>query len=345
MKKQKALFVLATDAYNQVYGPRERADISRLVNVTGPQMTRDYVHAHKDVLHDIDILFSGWEPPVLDDEFLAAAPNLKTVFYGAGAINAIMTEEAWARGITITSAIVGNSIPVAEYCLGVILFSLKHGWRFSRECREQRRFPPRPPVPGAYGSTIGLVSMGTVARELLKRLRAFDLNVVAYDPFLSKSEAAALNIQLLSLDEVFSRSDVVSVHTPMLEETTGMITGKQIAAMRHGATLINTSRGGVLRQDQLEDVLSHRPDLTAVLDVTEPEPPAADCRLFDLPNVIMTPHIAGSLDGECRRMGRMMVEELQRLVEGKPMQWVISPQMAAHSSHRPLHRSRPLAAV
>jgi phosphoglycerate dehydrogenase-like enzyme len=220
----------------------------------------------------------------------------------------------------------------------MILFSLKHGWHFIRATREARTFPPRnqPSIPGAYGSTVGLVSMGVSARTLRKLLNSFDVSVIAYDPFLSPAEAKALNVRLLPLDQLFRQSDVVSIHTPLLPETRGLITGHHIAAMKNGATFINTARGDVVRQTELVDVVTARSDLQVILDVTSPEPPAPDCALFDLPNVIITPHIAGSLDRECRRMGHVMVEELRRFVAGQPLLWSISPELAARTSHRPL---------
>jgi len=107
-----------------------------------------------------------------------------------------------------------------------------------------------------------------------------------------------------------------------------MIRGSHFAAMKPGATFINTARGAVVREDEMIEVLRDRPDLYAILDVTDPEPPVPDSPLFTLPNVVLTPHIAGSLGPECRRMGRYMVEELQRYVAGRPLKWEISHERA-----------------
>src|SRR5205823_690272 len=126
----------------------------------------------------------------------------------------------------------------------------------------------------------------------------------------------------------------VSLHTPHLPETEGMITGRHLDSMKRGATFINTARGQVVREGEMIEVLSRRPDLQAVLDVTAPEPPAADSPLYTLENVVLTPHIAGSLGEECRRMGRYMVDELRRYLAGEPLKWQVTPQTAAHSSHR-----------
>src|SRR5205814_2716043 len=139
------------------------------------------------------------------------------------------TDAFWERKIRVTTASVANAVPVAEYTLATILFSLKHGWRLAHQTRTDRSFPSRDNAPGCYGTMVGLVSLGVIGRMLLKLLKPFDLKIVAYDPFLSKAEADQLGIELLSLDEVFRRADVVSLHTPLLPETRGLITGKHLA--------------------------------------------------------------------------------------------------------------------
>jgi phosphoglycerate dehydrogenase-like enzyme len=121
--------------------------------------------------------------------------------------------------------------------------------------------------------------------------------VLVHDPFLSSQDSRDLDVELVSLEALFERSHVVSIHTPLLEETKGLIRGSHVASMLPGATLINTSRGAVLDEAQLVNVLLARPDIQAILDVTDPEPPIKESLLFDLPNVILTPHIAGSLSG------------------------------------------------
>ena len=191
-------------------------------------------------------------------------------------------------------ALEANAVPVAEYALATILFSLKHGWKLARMTRAGRRHPDRNHVPGCYGSTVGLISLGAIARKLLELLRPFDLNVLVYDPFVAEHDAAALDVELVSLDAIFQRCDVVSLHTPSFPETRGMVTGNHIAYMKPGATFINTARGELVREAEMIEVLSMRRDLQAVLDVTYPEPPAADSPLYTLENVVLTPHIAGS---------------------------------------------------
>jgi len=155
------------------------------------------------------------------------------------------------------------------------------------------------------------------------------VKVLVYDPFATEVDAGKLNVELTSLEDLFARSDVVSLHTPWLKETEGMITGKLLSSMKCRASFINTSRGAVVNESEMIEVLASRPDMQAVLDVTWPEPPAADSPLYTLPNVALTPHIAGSQDLECRRMGRYMVQELRQFLNNGMLSWEISEEKSA----------------
>ncbi len=325
----KGIFVLDSAAYDLIYGPAEREQIAALVDIYAPPQTSVSVADDPAVLVQAEVLFSGWGAPRMDAAFLAAAPNLRAVFYGAGSIKYFVTPEFWERGILVTSAYAANAIPVAEYTLSQIFLCLKHGWQAALAIKRDGAYPPRMSGPGAYGSTVGIISLGMVGRLVCERLRPIDLRVIAYDPFVDAGDAAALGVELCSLHDVFRRADVVSLHTPWLPETEGMIAGHHFAAMRPGASFINTARGAVVREQEMIDVLRARPDLLAVLDVTYPEPPVQGSPLYSLPNVILTPHIAGAMGLECRRMGEAMVEELRRLLAGQPLRWGISRERAA----------------
>lgn len=325
-----ALYVLDTHAYNIIYGPDELRDIAELVDIYAPPQTRDSVNETPAILSEAQIILSGWGGPRIDGAFLAAAPRLEAVFYGAGSIKGIVSDAFWDRGIVITSAYAANAVPVAEYALSQILFCLKHGWQFALGIKRDGAYPSsRPGVPGAYGTTVGIISLGMIGRRMCELLRPFDVNVIAYDPYVSAEDAAGLGVELCSLEEVFRRSEVVSLHTPWLKATEGMITREHFASMKPGASFINTARGAVVREEEMIRVLQERQDLLAVLDVTHPEPPEPGSPLYTLPNVVLTPHIAGSMSGECMRMGRYMVEELGRYLAGEPMHWAISREKAA----------------
>ena len=326
----QGLFILDAPSADMIYGPDERRDIAEFVDFKAQPQTADSVLADPGVLGEVEAIFSGWGGPIMDEDFLKAAPKLKVVFYGSGTIRPITTEAFWARNIVITSAYAANAVPVAEYTLSTILLSLKHFWSFAAQAKGGKGWGDHMrPIPGGYHSTVGLISCGMIARKTLELLRPLDLKRLVACPFLSEAEARVLNVERCTIPEIFRRADVVSLHTPEFPETRGMITGQLLASMKPGATFINTARGTIVREQEMIEVLRKRPDLTAVLDVCDPEPPAADSPLLTLPNVILTPHIAGSMGPEIRRLGRYMVEELKRYVAGQPLKWQITRELAS----------------
>lgn len=328
MSKPKALFVLPEDKYELIYGPAERERIESRVDLVAPRQDPDVADRNPAVLSEVEMIFSGWGCPRIDEDFLKKAPNLKIVFYGAGSIKRLHSPAFWDRGVRVTSAYAANAVPVVEYTLSQILFSLKHGWQHALSSLRDKRERDKHIPPGAYGSTVGIVSLGMIGRGVCERLKTFDMNVIAYDPFAKEQDATELGVELVYLEPLFAQSDVVSLHTPWLKETEGMITKDLFLSMKEGATFINTARGAVVDEPGMIEALQERPDLFAVLDVTYPEPPEENSPLWTLPNVIMTPHIAGSMGNECHRMARSMAEELERYLAGEPLVWEISRDRA-----------------
>lgn len=321
----KALYILDPSAYELIYAWPERKEIARLVDVYAPLHSAEMVLKRPQILNQAEIVFSGWGCPVFDRRLLDAAPKLKVIFYGAGSIKSLVTDEFWQRGIQITSAYAANAIPVVEYTLAHILLGLKSSWQHVSHYRHERTFV-RVPTAGAYGSTVGIISLGMIGGMLAKRLQEFDLDILAYDPYLSSFPG----VTLCSLDEVFERSNVVTVHAPLLKETAGLIAGRHLDVMKPYSTFINTARGAVVREKEMIDVLRKRLDLVAILDVTDPEPPAPISPLFSMSNVILTPHIAGSMDGECRRMGEVMLAELKRFLSGESLEYSLTREKVKH---------------
>jgi phosphoglycerate dehydrogenase-like enzyme len=322
--KPKGLFVLGAEPFQLIYGQAERDEIAGLVDVTAPPQTAESVRQAPALLRDVEIVLSGWGAPCMDAAFLAAAPKLRAVFYSAGTVKAMVCEEFWQRGIVVCSAWAANAVPVAEFTLAQIVMALKNVWRDVLDGRERRAWPRHVPAAGVYGSTVGIVSLGMIGRRVCELLHCLEVQVLAYDPYVKPEVAAGLNVRLVGLEEVFRTCGVVSLHTPNLPETRGMITGSHFRMMRPGATFINTARGAVVRESEMIEALKERPDLWALLDVTDPEPPAEGSALYNLPNVILTPHSAGSLGPECRRMGRYMVDELGRYLAGEKLRWQVT---------------------
>jgi phosphoglycerate dehydrogenase-like enzyme len=324
----KAISIMARRLYEDVYGPEQRLRLGQMLEMSDRVFERIEDEGCEEELKKAEVLVTGWGAPNLDEAFLAKAPELKLVLYAAGSIRGVSSEASWGHGVRITNSRAANAVPVSEYTLGVILLSLKHFWRYSHQYKEMRAYPRRTFIPGAYGTTVGLVSLGAVGRLVLDRLKSFDLRILAYDPYVTPEEARAMGCELVGMEELFERSDVVSLHTPHLAATGQMIKGSHFESMKEGATFVNTARGGVVNEAEMIAVLTARADLQAILDVTQPEPPRPNSPLYDLPNVVLTPHIGGATDYECRRLGQLMVDELERYVAGEPMLFEVTAELA-----------------
>lgn len=269
-----------------------------------------------DRIGEADVIVSTWGMPMLDSVRLACLPCLRGVFYAAGTVKGFVTPEMYARGIVVSSAAPMNAVPVAEYTIAVILLSNKCFWHVMRH--DHSTLPPRDQVPGNYRRTVGLIGASMVGREVLRLLRGYDMHVLLADPFVSAEEAERLGAVKVELPDLMTQSDIVSLHAPNLPSLRHMINADLLARMKDGATFINTARGALVDEAALATELrSGR--INAVLDVTDPEPPAADGPLMTLPNVIYTPHIAGSMGRECERMADFAIDELQRFLAGEPL--------------------------
>lgn len=326
----KALYLGHLELIEQVYRPSVRNHLATLVQTLHEGRSwEEIVQSAGNDLGEVEVIFSTWGMPKMDEEFLRRLPGLRAVFYAAGSVKGFATEEAYARGIRISSAWGANAIPVAEFTVAAITLSLKQFWACASATRRAKNYARPLAIPGTFRSTVGLVSLGMIGKLVVQRLRSLDLHVLAYDPFISAQEAKTLGVELVSLPVLFERSDVVSVHTPWLKETEKLITGELLQSLRPGATFINTSRGAVVDEPAMVEVARERPDVSFVLDVTYPEPPPPESALYELPNVVLTPHIAGSAGGEVARMGEWMAEEFDRFRLGQPLAHEVTKEMLA----------------
>lgn len=329
--KPVAVFMLDDKAFRRIYGPKEREAIPQLTRLLEPVLNERNWRQHPEVCRQAEVIFSGWGMPVVNAELLAAFPNLKAIFYGAGSVKGFITDELWQRGVLVSSAYVANAIPVSEYTVAQIVLSTKRAWQLAAYSRQNKSFPAPPDreSPGMYGeTTIGLISLGTIGRLVARRLQSFQVRLIAYDPMIDPLEAADMQVRLCSLEELFKQAHVVSCHTPLLPATAGMIRSTHFESMRQNATFINTARGAIIDEAGMIEALRRRPDLWALLDVSWPIPPRPDSPLYTLPNVFLTPHIAGSMGEECRRLGWTMIEECKRYLTGTPLQYAIRREQA-----------------
>jgi phosphoglycerate dehydrogenase-like enzyme len=326
--RPKALAVGGAPFLTTIFPEEITERLARSVEMSRPVSTPELL-GHPELLAEVEYLFTTWGVPKLEEETLCHAPKLRAVLHVAGSVRRIATDALWRRGIVLTSSYAINAIPTAEFALAAILLANKRAWHHAVSAKLNRSQAPadfqgRSRGAGNYGSVVGLLSYGAVARELRRLLRNFQIRVLVCDPFLKPERAMQDEMTLVGMDELFSTADVVSVHTPLLPETTGLVGREHLMRLKPYASFINTSRGAIVDERALIDVLKERPDLQAILDVTFPEPPEPESPLYALPNVILTPHLAGSLGRECGRMSEAMVTELERMIAGHPLRWQIT---------------------
>ncbi|MCD4753286.1 MAG: hydroxyacid dehydrogenase [Anaerolineaceae bacterium] len=326
--KTTGIMILDLKNLEKVYPPSLRNQLENHVHFMSPPLNRQMVLDQPEILQEVEVIFSSWGMVKLDAELLEFAPNLKAVFYGAGSIRYFTSSAFWKRGIKVSSAYHINGEFVANFTLAQILLSLKRYWHYLHQYKINHQTWLRDPIPGMYKSKVGIISLGAIGRKVIELLKPFDLEVWAYDPYYQQTQADEFGVKLCSLETIFQQCNIVSLHTPWLPETEGLITGGHISSMKQGATFINTARGAVVREKEMVQALEQRPDLTALLDVTYPEPPSENSKLFALPNIILSPHIAGAMDGEIEKMGALMVSEFLRWKNEEVMQFEINEENA-----------------
>lgn len=314
----RALFAMDPVHLPLLFPPPLMTRLQQVCDIDPGLVVQDFADpTTTDVLTRAEVLITGWGCPHLDTDVLAAAPHLGTVLHAAGSVRSLVGEALWKHGITVSSAVTANALPVAEYTLAMILLAGKDTFTHRERFRTTHAYPtPAETAPtGNVGRRIGVIGASRVGRRLLELLKPFDFTVLLHDPYVSPADAAELGAEPLSLEDLLRHSDIVSLHAPDIPETYRMLDGDRLGLIRDGGVLINTSRGALIDPDALTDELvSGR--LHAILDVTEPEPLPAGSPLYHLPNVFLTPHIAGSLGNELERLGQIVVEELERLVAG-----------------------------
>jgi phosphoglycerate dehydrogenase-like enzyme len=260
---------------------------------------------------------------------LAMMPNLRLISHAAGTVKYFLSQAVFERNVTVCSAAEANAQPVAEFTLAMILLSGKRTFGFRRiygEDRARRNVDRlQSQVIGNLGLTVGIVGASRIGRRVINLLQPFDLDLILFDPFLSAVEAQKLGVRLVSLHELMAVSDVISLHAPSLPQTRHMIGADALALMKDGATLINTARGALVDEDALlAELKTGR--IEAVIDVTDPEVPSPDSPFYSLPNVFLTPHIAGAVGLERARLGDMAIAEIERFCRAEPLQQQVRPE-------------------
>ncbi|TCL68183.1 hydroxyacid dehydrogenase [Rhizobium sp. BK251] len=287
----------------------------------------------RELLGQAEILITGWGSPNVDAGVLAGAPGLKLIAHAAGTVKGLLDGSVFDAGIAVSHAAQANALPVAEFTLAAIIFAGKRVFRFrdlyAADRNRARVYPMQADVIGNYRRTVGIVGASRIGRRVIDLLKPFDYRILLYDPMVDRDEARRLGVEKVELDALMADADIVSLHAPSLPSTRHMIDRRSLALMKDGATLINTARGALVDEAALIDVLGEG-RIDAIIDVTDPEVPEAASAFYSLPNVFLTPHIAGAIGTERTRLGETAVAEVERFIRGEPLVYEIRKRDLEH---------------
>lgn len=291
--------------------------------------SKQYVLENAKDFQDVNFIFSTWcIPSFSEKEIKSFFPNLEAVFYAGG------TVQNFARGflnlgVKVFSAWVANAIPVMEFTVSQILLANKGFFqglfRIREDYQSAKEFCSN--YIGNYNSKIGILGDGAIGTLVIDELLRHHLDVYVYSITMTQEMAKERGVHLCSLKEIFSTCNVISNHLANNEKTVGIINRNLIFSMKDYTTFINTGRGAQIDEDALIECLENNDTITAVLDVTNPEPPLKNSKLYSLPNVIMSPHMAGSYGREVERMAEYMYQEAKRYVKKQKTLYEVTLEM------------------
>ena len=335
--KPRILFTPAREHTAKVFAPEVMARLEARFDVDRNDRDTDLSEAEvRARIAGCDALVTGWGASdrrvlrprgamALTPAIMEAADRLRIIAHAAGSVRqmlgAVWHDYIAPRGICVFTATVEIGCNVAETALGLMIMSSKRLMEYALHVRHTDGWrSPDIPVDEQhlFGATVGIVGASDVGRLVLRLLRPFDVNVLLYDPYLSAEEARTLAVERVSLDDLFARADVVSLHAPSIPETRHMVGARQLRLMRDRAVLVNTARGSLIDQEALiREAGSGR--IRVALDVTTPEPLPADSPLRAMPNVIITPHLAGQGRYGHLRIGAAALQALEDFFAGRPV--------------------------
>ncbi|QLD13296.1 hydroxyacid dehydrogenase [Microbacterium oleivorans] len=315
---------MSADVAAKVFPPDRLAAIDRAdeLRLLTPRPLDSFQGAHADaVLSEVDVLLTGWGSPVIDEAVLDRAPRLRLIAHAGGSVKGHVGLAAWERGVAVCSATDANAQPVAEFAAAMILLAGKQAFPLARIAARSAASIVSDdiyPEMGNRGKRVGIVGASRIGRRTLALLRPYDLELVVHDPYLSQDDARALGARAVSLEDLLRTSDVISLHAPALPETRHLLNRAGIALLRRGAVVVNTARGALIDHDALTERVV-RGELTAILDVTDPEELPIEHPLRTADHAFLTPHIAGSMGTELPRLADSALNEACRFARGEPL--------------------------
>lgn len=318
-ERPKLVLAMRPDILDLVLPAPLRARLDQLTAVHPTLVTEVDSAASAAALSDAELLLTGWGSPSVDATVLALAPRLGAVIHAAGTVKGHVRPEVWERGIAVSSAADANAGPVIDFTMATVVLAARRTLGAAADYH-RGQLPTYNNRHGADGAVVGVIGASRIGRGVIARLRAAPagFRVLLADPYVTPADAADLGVELVDLDELCRASDIVTIHAPDLPETHHLLDARRLHLLRDGAALINTARGRLLDTEALtRECATGRID--AYLDVTEPEPLPHGHRLHSLPNVLLTPHIAGCQGTEVQRLGAYALDEIARWIHDEPL--------------------------
>jgi phosphoglycerate dehydrogenase-like enzyme len=322
-----------SDRLDYVYKMGRREKFAAELEILPETLTENNLEKHRAFLKETEVLISTWNFISFTEEQLTEYfPKLRLVLYGAGSVQGF-ARPFLNRGIRVVSGWVAMSVPVMEFATSLILLANKGYFpallKYKSEGFSAAKDMCEHLFPGSFETRVGLLGIGVVGAAVAKRLKLSNIEVLAYDPYLSDEKAKALDIKKVPIEEIFSSCQTISNHMAHNKETEGMLTYRLFSLMKDNAAFINTGRGASLVEADLLRALKEKPGRTAILDVSWPEPVKEGHEFLSLPNVFLTPHIAGYANQEVLRLADYMFDELKRFKAGEPLLYEVTLPMLA----------------
>ncbi len=251
------------------------------------------------------------------------------VRFGVG-YDKVDLQAATKHGIAIARTPGANTLGVAEMAL-TLLLSARRQLAENIACCRSGHWEERPVSNETVGATVGIVGFGAIGRALAELLRGFSCHVIAYDPYPNQAQAKELGVEYVKLDELFEAADAISIHVPYMKETHHLVNKERLLKMKSTAVIVNTSRGNIVDEDALYEVLAARRIRGAALDVFAVEPLPASSPLYQLDNIILTPHVSSQTVESLWRIYEMAIDIAADVLAGNSSPFILNPDYTANS--------------
>jgi phosphoglycerate dehydrogenase-like enzyme len=281
----------------------------------------------------VQVLVTGWGTPSLAQTLRSWSPDtspLRLLAHTAGSIHHLVTVEPLQRGLMVAHANESLAEAVAEFTIGAMLAMRHQMFLCMQRYREHQSAPSYRTMNELPGSVVGIIGASAIGRRVMQHLRPWNVHLLVYDPYVSDERLKSFQAERAeSLIDLFSRSDIITLHAPITPETIGMLRTEHFQAMKDGALFLNTARGRLVDHDALLAEL-RRGRIWALLDVTDPtEPLHHNSPFFELENCVLIPHQAGNSVQARLRQGAYTAEDVLNFLDGRPLKWQVRVEQMA----------------